>query len=379
LLSETSSLDAFASAQTAADNWLQAVAECVAQLSPLPRGANLGFVYATDAFSPELRSIVRYLRDALGVGQWVGSVGVGICAVGREYYETPALSVMVGAFPPDSFRVFNTVSEGLDRFIAENGEWFMAKQTRFGVVHGDPRNRRLPQLITRLAAAVNDGFLVGGLTSTRSTYTQVSGDVTEGGLSGVLFAPEVPVATTLTQSCAPFGAPHEITQCQDNIIMTLDGRPALDVFYDEIGDILSRDLNKAARYIAAALLVPGSDTRDYLVRNLVGVDPRTRLLAIGEMVQPGQVLQFCRRDPANAMKDMQRMLRELKGRIPNPPRGAIYYSCLGRGRYMFGEGSEELKAIQREFGDVPLTGFFCNGEICHNRLYGYTGVLTLFL
>lgn len=372
-------MDAFASAQTAADNWLQAVTECVAQLTPLPRGANLGFVYTTDAFSSDLRSIVRYLKDALGIDQWVGSVGVGICAVGREYYEVPALSVMVGAFPPGSFRVFDTVSEGLDQFIAQHGEWFVAKQARFGLVHGDPRNRRLPQLITRLAAAVNDGFLVGGLTSSRSLYAQVSGEITEGGLSGVLFAPEVPVATTLTQSCAPFGTPHEVTQCDGNVIMTLDGRPALDVFYDEIGDILSRDLNKAARYIAAALLVPGSDTGDYLVRNLVGVDPRARLLAIGDVLQPGQRLQFCRRDPANAMKDMQRMLHELKERIPNPPRGAVYYSCLGRGRYMFGEASEELKAIQREFGNVPLTGFFCNGEISHNRLYGYTGVLTLFL
>lgn len=372
-------MNSFVAAHCSADNWLQATSDCVARMATLPCAANLGFVYAGDSFAADLRGIVRYLKDATGIGDWVGSVGVGICGSGTEYYDRPSLSVMVGSFPEDSFRVFDTIDSSLDRFLDRHRGWCKSQQTRFGVVHGDPRNRHLPGLITQLAATVNDGFLVGGLTSTRSIYAQVSGDVTEGGISGVLFSPEVRVATTLTQSCAPFGGVHEITECHDNIVMTLDNRPALDVFYEEIGDILSRDLQKAARYIATALLVPGSDTRDYLVRNLVGVDPKHRLIAIGDVLQPGQTMQFCRRDPANARNDMQRMLHELKERIPNPPRGAVYYSCLGRGRHMFGEDSEELKIIRQEFGEMPITGFFCNGEISHNRLYGYTGVLTLFL
>jgi small ligand-binding sensory domain FIST len=368
----------FSAAHCAADNWLQAASQCVSLLEDA-RGANLGFVYASDAFAADLRSIVRYLRDATGVPHWSGSVGVGVCGTGREYHEQPALAVLTGAFPPDSFRVFDTVSADTAALEERHGDWMRAADARFGIIHGDPRNRRLPALIGRVAAAANDGFLVGGLTSTRSLYAQVADEVTEGGVSGVLFSTEVRVATTLTQSCALFGATHEVTACDGNVIMTLNGRPALDVFYDEIGDILARDLQRAARYVAAALLVPGSDTRDYLVRNLVGVDPRTRLLAIGDTVQPGQLLQFCRRDPNNAMQDMERMLRELKDRVPNPPRGAVYYSCLGRGREMFGEESAELRAIQRTFADLPLAGFFCNGEVSHNRVYGYTGVLTLFL
>lgn len=372
-------MHAFAAAHCSADNWLQATSECVTRLDPLPSAANLGFLYAGDAFAADLGNIVRYLKDATGIEAWVGSVGAGICGSGTEYYDRPGLSVMAGSFPEGSFRVFDTIDSGLERFLDRHGGWCESRQTRFGVVHGDPRNRHLPDLVVQLAAMVNDGFLVGGLTSTRTVYAQVSGEVTEGGISGVLFSPEVRVATTLTQSCAPFGSVHRITECHDNIVMTLDNRPALDVFYEEIGDILSRDLQQAARYIAAALLVPGSDTGDYLVRNLVGVDPRHRLIAVGDVTQAGQALQFCRRDPANARKDMQRMLRQLKERIPNPPQGALYYSCLGRGRHMFGEDSEELKIIRQEFGEMPIAGFFCNGEISHNRLYGYTGVLTLFL
>ena len=66
-------------------------------------------------------------------------------------------------------------------------------------------------------------------------------------------------------------------------------------------------------------------------------------------------------------------------RSAGPPRGGVYYSCLGRGENLFGGDSRELRAIRNELGNFPLVGFFANGEISHNRLYGYTGVLTLFL
>ncbi|MEO8631343.1 MAG: FIST C-terminal domain-containing protein [Betaproteobacteria bacterium] len=60
-------------------------------------------------------------------------------------------------------------------------------------------------------------------------------------------------------------------------------------------------------------------------------------------------------------------------------KGGVYFSCLGRGASLFDESSEELRIVQDRLGEVPLVGFFRNGEISHNRLYGYTGVLTLFL
>jgi small ligand-binding sensory domain FIST len=97
------------------------------------------------------------------------------------------------------------------------------------------------------------------------------------------------------------------------------------------------------------------------------------------MVETGQSIQFCRRDARAAEEDLVRMIGSLKRRTNGPPKGAVYYSCVARGPNMFGEESNELRLIERELGDVPLVGFFCNGEISHNRLYGYTGVLTLFL
>jgi small ligand-binding sensory domain FIST len=101
------------------------------------------------------------------------------------------------------------------------------------------------------------------------------------------------------------------------------------------------------------------------------------LLAIGDRVEPGAELLFCRRDEAAARVDLTRIVGELKSAVPQP-RGALYFSCLARGEHMFGSRGAELGLILRALGVVPLVGFFCNGEISRDRLYGYTGVLTLF-
>jgi len=183
----------------------------------------------------------------------------------------------------------------------------------------------------------------------------------------------------LTQGCTPIGPKHVVTAGQRNVIVSLDGRPALDVFQEDIGEKLGRDLNRIGGIVFAGLPIAGSDTGDYLVRNLVGIDPGNKMLAIGELVEAGASLMFCRRDRETARDDMARMLESIKQGLFTRPRGGVYYSCLGRGAGLFGPDSAELKMIRDALGDFPLVGFFCNGEISHNRLYGYTGVLTLFM
>lgn len=367
-----------ASAIAAAPDWRQAVSLCLERLGPAPSGANLGFVYASDLFAGDLAEVVTELIDRTGVPHWAGSVGMGVCGRGAEHHEEGAISVLVLTLPPDSFRTFDVASADLGAFRARHGDWIARTGARFAVVHGDPRNPELPRMIEGLSEALDGGFLVGGLTSSRGPQAQVAGGITEGGLSGVLFSAGVAVATSLTQSCAPFGAEHEITECQRNILVSLDGRPALDVFREEIGEILARNLGQAARTVAAALPVPGSDTGDYLVRNVIGIDPGSRMIAIGEALERGGRIRFCKRDPRNALEDMHRMLASLRERVPAKPAGAVYFSCVGRGVHMFGEDAEEMKAIGEAFGALPVAGFFCNGEISHTRLYGYTGVLAVF-
>ncbi len=361
------------------ETWSAAAKELeggLAGLEPRPGRQFLGFLYVTDALAEDLGSIVSYLRQKTGVHHWIGSVGMGICATGHEYFNQPALAVLVVELPQDGFRLLESLNSP-DTLPAEISSWAKSRESRFAIVHGDPRNGEIPEIIAALADQLN-GFLVGGLTSSRGELSQISGRVCDGGVSGVLLAEDVPIVTALSQSCMPIAPRHQITACEENVLIELDGRPALEVFKEDIGDLLTRDLQRVAGYIFAALPIAHSDTGDYLVRNLAGIDVERQLVAIGEIVETGQSVQFCRRDAQAAEADLVRMLSDLKKRAATPPKGGVYFSCLARGPNMFGDASQELKIIERELGDVPLVGFFCNGEISHGRLYTYTDVLTLF-
>lgn len=359
--------------------WMEAAEACLRGLQPVPVAANLGFVYVTDLYANRLLDIVDYLRAHSGVAHWVGSVGIGVCATAQEYLDESAIAVMLGEFPEDGFRVFGNVTEFAQLDEQAAGFEVGGHAAHYALVHGDARNAEVPDIIEGLAARMQSGFVTGGITSSRFQSQQVADDVVHGGLSGVMFGAQVPVMTRLTQGVTPIAAPHQVTASQENILISLDGRPALDVLNEDVGEILARDLSRAAGYIFAALTVSGSDTRDYLVRNLIGADTNERLVAISEVVPAQGEVVFCRRDASAAREDMLRMLGEIKLALSAPPRGAVYYSCLGRGEGLFGADSVELKLISEVLGEFPLVGFFANGEISHDRLYGYTGVLTLFL
>ncbi len=369
----------FCSACSTASVANAALDQCLAQLGPIPAEARLGLIYATDAHAAALPELVAALQQRTGISAWVGTVGIGLSAGDSEYYETPALALMALELPQDSFRVFSGIDTHIDGFALQHKDWYGPHTHHFAIAHGDPRNAAIPQLIAALADTLPGGYLVGGITSSNTSYPQAATTLTEGGLSGVVFGPGVAVATALTQGCSPIGPKRIVTECERNIVVAIDNRPALDVFREDIGEVLARDLDRVAGYIFVGLPISGSDRADYLVRNLLGIDVGNKLLAVGEMLTPGLPIQFCRRDAASAEEDMTRMLRDLKRRLPHTPRGAVYYSCLGRGRNLFGADSIELGFIRRELGDFPLVGFFANGEISHNRLYGYTGVLTVFL
>ncbi|MEC7648867.1 MAG: FIST N-terminal domain-containing protein [Pseudomonadota bacterium] len=369
----------FLVAHASAAEWKDAAAEIIVSLKNVTAEHRLGFLYVTDDYADSLKDISVFLKENTGVPHWVGTVGFGICAPATEYFGKAAMAVMIAPIPEDAFRTFNGVKSDVSAVVSNLQEW-IGDTPPLIVTHADPRNQNVPEIIEDLSRETN-GFLIGGLTASRGAHPQLAEDVAEGEVSGVMMSLEaVPVAAALTQGCSPIGEIHRITSCEQNILIEIDGKPALDVFKEDIGEILARDLSKVAGYIFAALPVSGSDTGDYLVRNLTGIDPEQGLLAIGEYVEPGDHIMFCRRDHDSAVEDMRRMLGDLRKRAGNAPiRGGLYYSCCARGPNQFGENSEELALIAEELGDFPLVGFFANGEISNNRLYGYTGVLTLFL
>ncbi len=359
---------------TSAD-WRAAANDCLRQIGA--GAGTLGFLYVTDLIANHYDEILREFRDRTGIEHWVGATGIGVCATGAEYVDQPAIAAMVGDFDADSFRVFSGVANDHDaaKIALECG----GAAPNFAIVHADPHTQHMEKIVAALAKRVESGFLVGGLVSSRDKPAQLADTLSEGGVSGVAFSDSVIVATRLTQGCSPIGPRRAVTGCQRNVLISLDNKPAFDVFLEDIGEKLARDLNRVGGHIFAGISVPGSDTGDYLARNLVGIDTQSKLIAIGEYLKKGDGLMFCRRDAKTARDDMVRMLESIQQGLYSRPKAGVYYSCLGRGEALFGKGKGELKMIQDVFGDIPVVGFFCNGEISHNRLYGYTGVLTLFI
>lgn len=321
-------------------------------------GRGLGFVYFTDVLAGEADKILDSLKTQTGVRDWIGSVGTGVLATGTEYQDEPAMAAMVA---------------DLDAFSVFSGRAPLKASGSFAVVHADPGAPDLPGLVSDMSAKVGTGFIVGGVSSSRSQTVQIANEVLSGGLSGAVLGEEVAVATRLTQGCTPYPGRFRVTEGEDNVIARLDGRPALEVLLEAVGGERAQ--------LLVGLPVPGSETGahfpDYTARNIVGVDPKAGLLAIGDLVEAGMEILFCKRDSAAARKDLEGILSSLKRDAPHP-RGALYYSCVARGEHMFGSRGAELDLIKRSLGEVPLVGFFCNGEISRDRLYGYTGVLTVF-
>jgi len=358
--------------------WQSLLDHCLENWSSAP--GDLGLLYLTEPLAGELDDILAQLRQRTGIADWTGAVAPAICATGAEYFDTPAMAIMALAVPAESYRLVPsiTAAQGGDKALGAMDDWIAAQHPRFAIVHADPRGAGVLSLVPDLAEA-SEAYLVGGLTSSATETGQIAGAVTGGGLSGVLFGETVPVATGLTQGCAPIGPLHTVTGMDEQIVTELDGRLALDVFNEDIGDLLARDLQRVVGYIHAAVPVAGSDTGDYMVRNLIGIDTSQGWLAIGAALTEGDQVMFVRRDGASAVEDMTRMLDSLKARAGPGIRGGVYHSCVARGPNQFGPGSKELAMIREALGDVPVIGFFGNGEISNGRLYTYTGVLSLFL
>jgi small ligand-binding sensory domain FIST len=317
---------------------------------------------------------------------WAGSVGVGVLASGVEYFDEPALVLLLASLPREQFRVFSGAQplSGFDAFSA--------------LVHADPGTPDLPELLVELSQRTASGYLFGGLAASRNGTHHVADGVWQGGLSGVAFTQDVALLSRVTQGCQPIGPVRSVTSAAQNRVLTLDGEPALrcllrdlDATLDEPRTLLPMlrstlvGLSEESEALLGRGAMFGTDTR---VRHLAGVDPAREVVALADMVRQGMRLAFCRQDMHAARRDLVRICSEIRDDLgPDPDRaasegrrilGAIYISCCGRGGPHFGAPSAEAQIVQHALGDVPLAGFFAGGEVARHHLYGYTGVLTVF-
>ncbi len=352
------------------------IQDIVQQLAKAPTEANFGFIYVTDAMAENFSELIQQCKQTTGIQHWIGTIGLGIIAPNTELYDAPAVSIMLANFDENEFAMIPSINKSEN--IISHLNWPRTFASNFGIIHGDPFNEETQNMIEVLQKELENGFVVGGITSAKNKHYQVSNEVVHGGISGALFSENIGVITNLSQGCRPVGKKHKVTKAKENAVFTLDNKPALEMLMHDMGISSYKELEKNAHEVFIGLCIPGSDKSDFTIRNLIGIDPDHSLFAINDYLHENDEIIFCNRNSDTAVEDMQLMLDNMKKRLTNTPKGGIYISCLGRGREQFGKDSEEIKMIHQTLGDFPLTGFFANGEIHHNKLYGYTGVLTLF-
>lgn len=378
----------------------------------------LGLLYITDHYAAEARAILDHLQAELPqVADWAGTVGVGVCANNAEYIDEPALSVMLCELPVDQYRVFSGVAP------LSGGAGFTPHTA---LIHADAQTPDVAELIAEMAQRTTTGYLFGGLAASRGAVVQfaasghgnapgqgAAGGVFSGGLSGVAFGDGVALVSRVTQGAQPIAPERAVTAADGNVLLTLDGEPALDLMLDDLQVSLQepRAALDVVRRTLVGLSSPGDQGvrrtgnfgADVLVRHIIGVDPGRRGVAIAEHPQVGQRAAFCQRNRQAARADLMRICAEIREELepeevtqttaaalaapheasaPHPARrirGALYISCAGRGGPHFGAPNAELQTVRHALGDVPLVGFFAGGEIARHHLYGYTGVLTVFV
>ncbi len=362
-----------------------------------PFEATLGFLYLTDRLGAQAEAVLTDAQARWPGVLFSGCVGIGVAASGIEYMDEPALVLMLSDLPRTQFRAFS------------GRQPLPADLSRAALLHGDPATPDLAELIAETGERA--GYLFGGLASSRAGNKHWVDAVFEGGLSGVAFDAAVPLLSRVTQGCQPVGPSRRITSAKRNLVLTLDDRPALQCLQEDL-DIRLDNPRAALPKLRATLagLTSADDAMlgrggqfgpDTLVRHLLAIDPNANAVALADVVQPGMQLAFCQRHVEAARRDLVRICTEIRdeveagipamagavathssnaetahsGRIA----GALYVSCTGRGGAHFGGPSAELQIVQRALGDVPLAGFFASGEVARHHLYGYTGVLTVFL
>ena len=409
----------------------------------------LALLYITDHYASQAQAILDFLSAELPeVTDWSGTVGVGIASNNVEYFDEPALCVMLCDVPADQYRVFSGVAplaaleDPDDEMLKELPP--PAFQAHTALIHADGNMPDAAEMIAELSARTRTGYLFGGFAASRSDSVQfaVGGNgningqgaasgVFAGGLSGVAFSDEVLLLSRVSQGCQPLttngSKTRKITACDGNLVIELDGEPALDVLLRDLN--ISLEQPQSALEAVRATLVglsqdsqvtshPGIFGSDVRVRHIIGLDPAKRGVAVAQTVETGMNLAFCQRNVAAARTDLVRICAEIREELESQSQpeealgaawgdnaglaeladrsfqygqsdngglpakriaGAIYVSCSGRGGPHFGGPSAELQIVRKALGDVPLVGFFAGGEIARHHVYGYTGVLTVFM
>ena len=374
---------------------LQAWAEQLRGQLRAPRVA-LGLVFLSPAFFPHATQVLEILRVHGQVPLLVGCSSASVIVGDREIEDTAGFACGLYALPGANLKAFHFSQEQVEEANGP-GYWYLEseiepEQTNGWLVFADPFHLDAEGWLRGWNEAYAPLPVVGGLAS--GDYTQqlsqvyLNGEVFEEGGVAVAFGGDVRLESVISQGCTPIGQTWTITMVERNLIRQIGNRPAYEVLVETFNELPAADRKKAQGNLFVGLVIneyiEEFQRGDFLVRNLLGADPRTGTLAVGALPRPGQTIQFQRRDPAAATEDLLALLSRAKPKLEGAALyGGCLCSCNGRGQRLFGRPNHDVELIQRHLRPPGLAGFFCNGEIGpvgeRNFLHGYTASLALFV
>ena len=347
---------------------------------------DLVVLFCTGHHAPSRSGCVRAIQQAFPDAVVVGGVGAGVLGGGEEYEGVGAIAALGAVMPGVQLRPFH-----LDRALLQGEEEVaMAVADAVGddlrglMVLSDPYTfdlgAALPAIGVAAAGAPIFGAQVSGAAPPGPHELFLRDRVHGGGLVGLGFAGDLSVRTVVAHGCRPVGPPMFVTACRGNRLLELDGRPPTDVLREVYEGLDPADQR---RFRGAQLL--GVQMRDqeaygrgdFLIRHLLGVPADGRGVALGGTVERFAVVQLQVRDAASAHEDLVERLSGL-----SPPAGALLFTCVGRGRGLYGAPHHDSRCFQEEVGPTPMAGVFANGEVGSVQgeafVHGYTSVFALF-
>ncbi len=375
-----------------------AVAECASEIKAAlgSRKPDLVVAFVSAHHAARYEELPALARELLGDCVLVGCSGGGVIGAGREVENRPGFSLTAAALPEIVVSPFHVSDEDLPDGDAPPSKWKELvgadsdDDPQF-LLLSDPFSVRGEHLLMGFDYAFPRSAKIGGLASggqqPGSNALYVGGKTHRSGAVGVAMHGNIAVDTIVAQGCRPIGERMQITSSERNMLMELDGRSTFEVLRELFQSLGERDRRLAQHSLFLGVVMDELDDDprlgDFLIRNIVGLDARRGALAVGELLKEGQIVQFHLRDSETSSQDLSAMLDQYtEDGVQTAGAGALLFQCLGRGEYLYGRPDHDTDMFRDKIGDMPLAGFFCNGEIGQvggsTYLHGYTSSFGIF-
>ena len=363
------------------------------QLSAQP---SLGLVFMSPKFFPQAKQVLEILQVHARVPLLAGCSSQGLIVGNEELEDNAGLTLGLYALPGADLKAFHFTQSQVEEANGP-GYWRMETgiepaQTHGWLVFVDPFHMDSEAWLRSWNGAYAPLPVLGGLASgnfqEQLTQVYLNGEVYEEGGVAVSVGGAVRLQGMTSQGCTPIGETWTLTKVDQNVIHEIGNRPAYEVLAETFNQLTPEEQRKARGNLFIGLVVneylEEFHRGDFLIRNLLGADPRSGSIAVGALPRMGQTVQFQKQSADAATEDLEELLARTKGELGD---AVVYGGCLcccnGRGRHLFGRSNHDAQLVQERLGPLGLTGFFCNGEIGpvgqKNFLHGYTASLALFV